>query len=78
MMEKVLDNALMVMSMVLLLVALAVPVFGIIQMVSHGFSWVTLTWTIGFYVASGLLFSVISRGYTPAFSLAGGAKPSAS
>lgn len=66
--EKIADNLLMVMSIVLILMALAIGVMGVVSLFFHGFSWVTLSWAIGSYVAGGLLFSVIGRGHVSALT----------
>lgn len=61
--DRILDNALMALTIILVMVALGVGVVGVIELFVHGFNWVTLDWTIGAYIASGLLYSVIARDY---------------
>lgn len=59
--EKFADNVLMVMSIVLIVMGFGIALIGALSLFVHGFSWLTLAWTIGAYVVSGLMFSVISR-----------------
>lgn len=68
--ERILDNALMVLTMALMLTAFAVSVAGAIGLFVHGFSWLTLTWTLGAYVCLGLLCSVMGRDYNTALTWA--------
>lgn len=76
--EKIADNLLMVLSIVLILMALTIGVMGVVSLFVHGFSWMTLSWAIGSYVAGGLLFSVISRDYATSLTWQDGASPEVS